>query len=128
MAGEGAALLASLINWRVGILELAARGIINYLRPGFIGFTEGHSVGMPRPAASTKRLVGQFCHVRSAHHDRNSCDPNSIRHTIRLGYHSGHGADDDESNPLFAHETRDDSFINCLFVSINQLHLLVRLS
>src|SRR2546426_2597132 len=125
---RGLALLASLINWRVGILELAARGIINYLRPGFVGFPEGHSVGMPRPAASTKRLVGQFCHVRSAHHDRNSCGPNSIRHTIRLGYHSGHCADADESNPLFAHEPRDASFIHRLCVAINQQHLMARWS
>src|SRR3989475_11368325 len=65
---RGLALLASLINWRVGTLELAARGIINYLRPGFIGFTEGHSVGMPPPAASTQRPVRPFFHLRAPHH------------------------------------------------------------
>src|ERR1700687_3494360 len=44
----GFAFLAAVIHRRLNILELAACGIFNDLWPGFIGFTERHSVGLAR--------------------------------------------------------------------------------
>ena len=79
---------------------------------------------MARPPISTERLVGHLGHVRSAHHHRNSRGPNRIRHAIRLGNHSGHGADADQSNIIVAHKLRDPRLVHRLRVAIHQQHFI----
>src|SRR6266852_3278468 len=121
---RGFTLLAKLIHGSVDILEFAAHGIRNDLRPGFIGFTEGHGVRVARSAASPERLLGLFRNVRAAHHDRHTYGTEGILHTVSLCDHSGHRTDADESNVVFAHVPRDTLFIHRLCIPINQQHLM----
>src|SRR6266849_3740968 len=121
---RGFMLLTKLIHGSVDIFEFAARGILNNLRPGFIGFTEGHGVRMARSAVSTEGLIGLFGNVRAAHHDRHTYGTDGIRHTVGLCDHSGHRTNADESNLVFAHVPRDASFIHRLCIPINQQHLM----
>ncbi len=49
---------------------------------------------------------------------------NGVGGAIRLGDHSGHGADADQSNVPFAHELRDLSLVHGLGIAINQQHFM----
>src|ERR1700730_2492115 len=124
----GFALFASLIDWRVDILEVTAYGIIHYLWPGLIGLTKRYRVGVARPASSTECLVGQFCDVRPAHHDRHSRGADRIGHAVGFGNHSRHRANTNESNFLFTHKPRYARLIHWLCVAIHQHHLMARRS
>src|SRR6266568_1133563 len=123
---RGFTLLAKLIHGSVDILEFAAHSIRNDLRPGLIGFTEGHGVRVARSAVSTEGLIGLLRNVRAAHHDRHTYGTDGIRHTVGLCDHSGHRTNADESNVVFAHVPRDTLFIHRLCIPINQQHLMPR--
>ncbi len=120
------ALLAKGIHWRINVFQLTAGGVFDNARPGGIGFAEGNRVGVARAAIAAERLVGHFGHVRSAHHYWNSGGANRIGHAIRLGNHSGHGADADQSNLVVAHKLRDPRFIHRMCVAIHQQHFMAR--
>ena len=55
---EGLLSLPEGIDRRVNFFEFAAGGIVDNLRPGFIGFAESDRVGMARTAIAAERLVG----------------------------------------------------------------------
>src|SRR5947207_2020804 len=76
------------------------------------------------PSVAAAFLVGKFGHVWSAHEDRHSGSANGVGGAIRLGDHSGHGADADQSNVLFAHELCNLSLVHGLGVTINQQHFM----
>src|SRR4029077_19400249 len=116
----GFAFLAEVIHRRINILELAARGILDDLWPGFIGLPERHRVGMARTAVSTEGFVGFFGNVRSPHHYRHTNGADRIRHAVGLGDHAGHRSDPDKSDVLFTHKTGDAGFIHGLRVTVDE--------
>ncbi len=61
---------------------------------------------MTRPAIAAECFVGQLGDVRSAHHDRHSDGTNGVGHAVSLRDHSGHRANANESDVLFANEAR----------------------
>ena len=79
---------------------------------------------MARSAVAPERFVGQFGDVRSAHHDRHSGGANGVGHAIRLGDHSGHRADADQSDVFFSNEPRDLGFVHRLRVAVDQQHFV----
>src|SRR5579859_1076395 len=112
--------LTKRIHRSVDFLKLAACRILNYLRPGFIGFTERNSIGVSRSASPTECFVRYFGDMRSTHHDRHSGGANRIGHAVGLRNHPGHCADAHESDVLFPHEPRNRLFIHRLGVAVNQ--------
>ena len=112
------------VDWGINLFEFAAGGVVHDLGPGVIGFAEGHGVGVARASIATEGFVGEFRHVRSAHHDRHSRGTNGVGDAICLGDHSGHGADADQSNVFCAHELRDLSLVHGLGVAVNQKHFM----
>ena len=113
-------LLAKRIHRGVNILELAACGILDDSGPGFIGFPEGHRVGMARPAVSAKGFVGLFRDVRPAHHHRYANGTDRIGHAVRLRDHSRHRADSYKSNVVLTYVPGDAGFIHRLRVAIDE--------
>ena len=93
---------------------------------GFIGFAEGHGVGMAWTAIPAKGFVGLFGDVRSAHHNRDTSGTDRIGHAVGLCDHAGHRADAHKPDILFAHETGDAGFIHALRVAVDE-HYFVAL-
>src|SRR6266571_625763 len=114
------AFLAKVIDRSVDILKLAACGILDDFWPGFIGFTEGHSVRMARTAVSTEGFAGLFRDVRPAHDDRHSNGADGIGHAVGLGDHTSHRADADKSDVVFEHISGDAGFVHRLRVAVDQ--------
>ena len=101
------AVFAGGIDGRVDIFELAGGGVVDDLRPSFVGFAEGDGVGVARTAIATESFVGQFGDVRAAHDDGNAGGADGVGDAIGLGDHAGHGADADESDVFVADILRD---------------------
>src|SRR2546427_2041100 len=60
-------LLTGAIHRRIDVFELAANGIVHNLRPGFIGFSECHGVGVAGPSLPAECLVRQVGSPGSPH-------------------------------------------------------------
>jgi len=66
--------------------------------------------------------------MRTAHHDRNATGANGIGDAIRLRDHSGHGADADNPDVLFADVSRDLTLVHWLSITVNQQNFMTRRS
>src|SRR5438445_623959 len=89
---------------KIVILPRSGRGIFNNLRPRLIGFAEGDRIRMSWLAVSTQRFIGHFGHMGAAHYYRHAGSANGVGHPVGLLNHSGHRADADQANVLFAKE------------------------
>ena len=120
----GFALLAERVDRHIYFLECAAGGVGDDLRPGFIGFAEGHGIGMARAAIAAQRLVGQFGDVRSAHDHRDAGGAKGVGHAVSFGDHAGHGADPHQPDALGEHEAHDLGVGHGLSVAVDQQHFV----
>src|SRR6266571_625762 len=116
----GLGLVVKSIDRCVDILKLAACGILDDFWPGFIGFTEGHSVSMALTAVSTECFAGLFRDVRPAHDDGHPNGADGIGHAVGLGDHASHRADPDKSDVVFEHISGDAGFVHGLRVAVDQ--------
>src|ERR1041384_487762 len=114
----GLSIFTLVIYWRIDLLEPAVCGILDYLRPGFVGLTKSNSISVARPAILAQRLVRNFSHVRSAHHNRYTRSSNSISHAVSLRYHPRHRADTDKLDVLFANESYEVFLIHRARVAV----------
>src|SRR6202043_2733961 len=53
---RGLALFTSLVDRYINFFQLAASRVVHHLRPGFIGFAQGYSVGVAWPAVAPQGL------------------------------------------------------------------------
>jgi hypothetical protein len=117
---RGFALLATIIDWRIGFFQRATCGVCDDLWPSFIGFTESDGVGVARSAVAAEGFVEFFGNVRATHHYGHTNGANRISHAIGLRNHSCHRADADKADILFAYVSRDAFLVHGLGIAVDQ--------
>ena len=114
------ALFAGFVNRFVNVFKLTARGIIDDLRPGFIGFSQSNRIGVTRATILAESLFKFFSDMWTAHDDRHSDGANCIGHAVGLRDHSSHRANANQPNLLVEHELCDLRFVHGLGVAVNK--------
>ena len=79
---------------------------------------------MTRSAVPPESFIRNFRYMWSAHHHRNAGRADRIRYPIRLGDHTSHGADSDQSDSPVQHELNQLGVAHRLRVAIDQNHFM----
>ena len=120
----GLLLLPEGIHGSIDFLQLAAGGVGNDARPGFIGFAERNGVGVTRSAVAAEGFVGAFGDVRPAHDYGHAGGAQGVGHAVGFGDHARHGADADESDFLIQRVLNQLGIGHRLRVAIDQQYFI----
>ena len=122
----GFLVFARFIDRRVSVFQFSAHGVLDNLRPGLIGLSQGNSVDVARPAVSAQSFIRLFGHMWAAHNHGNAGGANGVRHPVGFLDHARHRADAHQTDVLLLDEFDELLVVHPLRVPVDQDDLMSR--